>query len=217
MNFEAFICCALVDRGLAENVLAGLEAAGISCVIAPREIRHADRPVMVLLFTRNAAGAAEIEAEVERAAIAVSRSSCFGWTTCRPAKNSPIISAQGPSIASMLSPRRWKNICVASPKRSMRLSPERRRRGASRRTGSGACATEAARSALPLALSELADEAQPARRGTGRTRRARRFLQHIRRKTTNFRAAHSPACGSEFTMNWRSRSAAIFGFGRTNK
>lgn len=67
MNFEAFICCSIVDRGLAEDVLAALKAANISCVIAPRDIRHVDRPVMVLLFTRNAAGAPEIEFEVERA------------------------------------------------------------------------------------------------------------------------------------------------------
>ncbi|HEY1748483.1 MAG TPA: toll/interleukin-1 receptor domain-containing protein [Xanthobacteraceae bacterium] len=67
MNVEAFVCCSIVDRGLAEDVLAALKAAGIPCVLAPREIRHGDRPVMILLFTRNVASGSEIESEVERA------------------------------------------------------------------------------------------------------------------------------------------------------
>jgi hypothetical protein len=67
MNFDAFVCCSVVDRRVAENVSAALKTAGISCVIAPRELRHVARPVMILLFTRNAIGAPEIESEVERA------------------------------------------------------------------------------------------------------------------------------------------------------
>ena len=164
MNFEAFICCALVDRGLAENVLAALKAAGISCVISPREIRHADRPVMVLLFTRNAAGAAEIEAEVERAAYRG-----FPIVVLRLENVPP-----GKKLAYYLGSRPFHRIDAFSAPQEDHL-----RRLAETVHAlvypSGAVAArpsllvpasarlERPRPALPLALTELADEAQPGR------------------------------------------------------
>src|SRR5262249_48445297 len=80
MDFDAFISYAIADKTVADAACAVLEAAGIRCWIAPRDISPGreyaaaiidaiDRcRVMVLIFSSNANDSPQVRREIERAA-----------------------------------------------------------------------------------------------------------------------------------------------------
>jgi predicted ATPase len=77
---DVFVSHSSKDRDAADAVCAAIEAAGVKCWIAPRDIRYGEKwakaimrginqcRVMVLVFSGNANGSSQIPREVERAA-----------------------------------------------------------------------------------------------------------------------------------------------------
>ncbi|MFM9888131.1 MAG: toll/interleukin-1 receptor domain-containing protein [Burkholderiales bacterium] len=89
MQHNAFISHASGDRPIAEAVCVALEAAGISCWIAPRDVTPGKEyaeclaeairlcPVMVVVLSRNANASIHVAKEVERAVNCRSRVIAF--------------------------------------------------------------------------------------------------------------------------------------------
>ena len=88
MTFDVFISYSSKDKAVADATCAGLEAAGIRCWIAPRDIIPGSEygavlieaidncRALVLVFSSNANASPQVHREVERAVREVV--SCYG-------------------------------------------------------------------------------------------------------------------------------------------